>query len=195
MVGRADAVLFAGKLRPQDLHAGLRGNSIGTELWAVAVASDSPVRSLGHELLKQALTGEVIDWRPLGFELGPIAVVVPAHQATAARAARTLVPGNRFASSALHCGEPDQIAQQLRRQKGALAVVRVPAQGLGAGVRLLAIDGVSPTPAAFASGAYPYGVPLQLVTAGPATGVAQRWIGFAGSPEGRELLGQALGLP
>lgn len=197
MVGRADAVVFAGQLTPQDQHAGLRGVPFGTELWAVAMASDSPVHSLSRDLLRQVLTGELVDWRQLGFELGPIAVVAPAHQPTAARAARALVPGDRFASSSLRVGDLELVARQLRREPGAIAVVRVPAQGpgLGTGVRLLAIDRVPPTPAAFASGAYPYGVALQLVTTGPAAGAAQRWIGFASSPEGRELLGHALALP
>jgi hypothetical protein len=197
LVGRADAALCAGRLSPQDQHAGLRGVPFGTELWAVAVASDFPVHSLSREVLRQVLTGELVDWGQLGFDRGPIAVVTPAHQATAARAARALVPGDRFASGALRLGDADLVARQLRVERGAIAVVRVPTSGLGlgTGVRVLAIDGVPPSPAAFAGGAYPYGLPVQLVTAGPVAGVAQRWVGFTGSRDGRELLGRTLALP
>lgn len=194
LVGRADGALFAGPLTAADLQAGLRATPLGVELWAVAVAPDFPLPMLNRSDLRQVLSGEVADWSQLGLALGPVVVATPADQRLASSAARALICGDRFAATAVRLGSERDIAALVGRQRGAIGVVRVTAERL-AGARLMPIDGATPTAAAFAAGAYPFGATLQLVTAGPAGTMAQRWLQFARTEAGREALGRSLLLP
>lgn len=55
----------------------------------------------------------------------------------------------------------------------------------GAPIKVLAVDGIEPTPANVRSGKYPYKRPLILVTRGRATGQAARFIDWLRSPAGQ----------
>ena len=62
----------------------------------------------------------------------------------------------------------------------------------GVGVRLLQIDWSAPTLDAFVFGAYPFAMPVTLVTAGQPAGVAGDFLAFARSPQGNTLLRRSL---
>jgi len=55
-------------------------------------------------------------------------------------------------------------------------------------VKTLAIDGVEPTEANAASGAYPIVRPLNLLTKGDPTGVVEAWLDFILSDEGQAIV-------
>jgi hypothetical protein len=54
--------------------------------------------------------------------------------------------------------------------------VRAEAAAAAPGVRVLAIDGVAPSAAAFRSGAYRAGIPVFAVTGPAPPGAAARWL-------------------
>lgn len=192
MVGRADFALFSGCLSARELHAGLRQTRLGFELFALAVAPDFPARSLTRAQVRQVLTGQVSDWQQLGYDAGPVVAVVPAERGLAERAARALILGDDFAASAVRVATERHVADQILRNKGAIGVVRLTGRPLESGQRLLQIDWTSPSPEAFGYGTYPFGVPVQLVTSGQPSGLALRFLQFARSEDGVELLGRTL---
>lgn len=190
MQGRADFAVIGGNLSVRDQQAGLRQTRLGVELFALAVAAPSPVRSLTSSQVRKVLTGEVRSWNELGYAGGAVVVYVPADGGRRERAAKVLIPGDALATSCI-ATDDDQLPQVLGNP-GALGVVRVGAEPPGDGVRLLQIDWSAPTLDAFVFGAYPFAMPVTLVTAGQPAGVAGDFLAFARSPQGSTLLRRSL---
>ncbi|MFO1076488.1 MAG: hypothetical protein U1E73_02040 [Planctomycetota bacterium] len=190
-VGRVDLAIVGDALSVRDLDSGLRQVRIGVELFAVAVADAFPLQSIARSQMRLVLTGAVRDWRQLGYDRGAIEVVVPAQASLAERAARTLIRGDTFTTTAVRVGSERHVADQLLRNPDAIAVVRV-GRSLPAGVRLLEIDWTPPSLQAFDYGNYPYGVPLHVVTAGPPDRLAAQFLAFATGEDAREFLGRTL---
>ena len=101
MIGRADFGLIGGALSQREIQAGLRQTQIGVELFAMTVSPTSSVRSLDTTQIRQIFTGQVTDWQQLGFDAGPIVAVVPSDRRLAERAAKVLIPGDKFASTCI----------------------------------------------------------------------------------------------
>ncbi len=192
MLGRADFGVIGGRLSARDLQAGLRQQPLGVELFALSVAPDSPVRSLTHQQVRQIFTGQVTSWSQLGIAGGSIVAVVPSERALAARAAKTLIAGDRFAASCVGVASEKHVADQILQNPGAIGIVRVTGQPCESGQKLLQIDWSPPTVEAFGYGTYPFGVPMTLVTSGQPSGIAKDFLAFARSGEGRALMGRSV---
>ncbi|MDO8348957.1 MAG: substrate-binding domain-containing protein [Planctomycetota bacterium] len=194
MTGRVDMALLGGSLSTREQHAGMRQTRLGVELFALAVAADFPTHSLTRSQVRQVFTGEITDWQQLGYDRGPVVAVVPADQELANRAAHALILGDNFTASAIRVASGRHVADQILRNRGAIGVVRVTG-AMEAGQKLLQIDWTPPTAEAFGYGTYPYGMPLHLVTSGQPNETALRFLEFAKSEDGRELLGRTLLVP
>lgn len=190
-LGRADFAIIGGNVSARDNQAGLRGTRVGVELFALAVAPGSPLRSLTHQQVRQVFTGQVQRWSQLGLEGGAIVAVVPSDRAMSERAAKTLIPGDAFASVCLGVASEQHVADQILREPGAIGIVCVTGQPLVPGMRLLQIDWTTPSVDAFGYGTYPFGIPVTLVTSGQPAGVAADFLRFARG-EGRDLLARSL---
>lgn len=194
LVNRVDMALLGGSLSPRERRAGLRQTRIALELFALAVAADFPLQSVSSSQMRQLLTGTVHDWQQLGCNRGAVVVVIPSHGPLASRAARKMILGDNFTANAVRSSSDRHVADQILRNPGAIAVVRVKTTPT-MGMKLLQIDWTPPTPEAFGYGTYPYGMPLQVVTSGKPDAVVQRFLEYAASQDGRELLGRSLLLP
>lgn len=188
--GRADFAIVGSALSVREQRAGLQQTRLGVELFALAVASHSPVRSLTSSQVRKVLTGEIRDWNELGHAGGAMSVYVPGDRAQAERAATVLIPGDPFGPACIRMDE-DQ-APRVLTAPGAIGVVRVGAGRLGQDVRLLQIDWSPATADAYAFGTYPYGVPVALVTVGQPAGAARDFLAFVRSAAGKALLGRSL---
>lgn len=191
-LGNADFAVIGGNLSPRDQRAGLRATRLGIELFALAVAPDSPLRCLTSHQVRQIFTGQVQRWSQLGLDGGPIVAVVPSERSLAERAAKALIPGDPFTSTCLGVASERHVADQLLREPGAIGIVSVTGQPRVDGLRLLQIDWVAPSADAFAYGTYPFGLPITLVTSGPPSGIAAEFLAFASSDEGRGLLARTM---
>ena len=191
-VGRADAALVSGSLCGRDLQAGLREVRLGVELFALFVAPSAGVESLNPSQIRRIFTGQVKDWRELGFAPGEITPVVPADRGARARAARVMIPGDRLWAGCTPVSSLEQLVEQWETLPGAVALMRVPRGGATPKVRGVQIDRVSPSLAAFGVGSYPYGVPLQLVSMGAPTGPVTELLAFSRSVAGRAKLSRLL---
>lgn len=113
MVGRAAFGVIGGTLSPREIRAGLRQTQIGVELFALSASPLSSVRSLTKQQVRQIFTGQVTDWQQLGFDGGPIVPVIPSDRTMAERAQRTLIPGDKFASTCVRVASERHVADQL----------------------------------------------------------------------------------
>jgi phosphate transport system substrate-binding protein len=194
MVHRVDLALLGGSLSTREQGAGLRQTKLGLELFALAVAPDFPLESISSSQMRQVLSGQVREWQQLGCDRGAVVVVVPSRKPLANRAARELIRGDSFSANAIRVADDQHVADQILRNPGAIAVVRV-LSAPRVGMKLLQIDWTPPTPEAFAYDNYPYGVPLHVVYSGQPDEFTQRFLDYAGSEAGREILGRTLLLP
>jgi len=184
MIGRADFGLIGGTLSQREIHAGLRQTQVGVELFALTVSPMSSVRSLDANQIRQIFTGQVTDWQQLGFEAAPIVPVVPTDKAMLARAAKVLIPGDKFASTCVRVKSERHVADQILQHRGAIGLVRLTEGPREPGQKLVDINWTAPSAAAFGYGTYPYGVPLQLVTSGMPDQLALDFLAFARSEAG-----------
>lgn len=193
LLGRADFAVVGTKLSERERQAGLRETRLGVELFALAVAPDSPVRSLTQFQVRQIFTAQVADWKQLGFPAGPIVAIAPSDPAKAERAARVLMPGDVFAEPVARVASTRHVADRLLHDPTGIGIVTIDADKVS-GLQLVAIDWTPPTPEAYEYGTYPFGVPVHLVTAGEPAGEAQRFLTFLRGTA-RERLTAKLCLP
>ncbi|MGE3174622.1 MAG: substrate-binding domain-containing protein [Planctomycetota bacterium] len=173
LVGKVDFTITTTALSERDRRAGLMATPLGVEVWTLVVAADSPLYDLSRDAARRLLCGQLRDCRDLGLVPGPITLGVPRAADARERANRALLPGEPFADQATPVDGGRGAFDLLLREPRAIAIVQVAALTPDAGVRALSIDGVPPNRATFASGAYPYGAPLLVVTNGPPRGAAQ----------------------
>ena len=170
---------------------------IGREAFVFFVEEDEPVDGLTQDQLRAIYHGDVTDWGQVGGRTGEIA----AFQRPAGSGSQTMM---EYFMGEVSLKEPqtyetvDSMAGVIRHvaqyanQRGALGYsFRYFIQGLSQeeGVKLLAVDGVSPDLAHIEDGSYPLTVPLCLVTRkdDPNPNVG-KMIDFFLSPDGQTLV-------
>ena len=162
--------LIEGDVEEQGME--LEITPIGREAFVFFVEEDEPVDGLTQDQLRAIYHGDVTDWSQVGGRAGEIA----AFQRPAGSGSQTMM---EYFMGEVSLKEPqtyetvDSMAGVIRHvaqyanQRGALGYsFRYFIQGLSQeeGVKLLAVDGVSPDLAHIEDGSYPLTVPLCLVT-------------------------------
>ena len=145
---------------------------IGREAFVFFVEEDEPVDGLTQDQLRAIYHGDVTDWSQVGGRAGEIA----AFQRPAGSGSQTMM---EYFMGEVSLKEPQTYetvgsmegvirhVAQYANQRGALGYsFRYFIQGLSQekGVKLLAVDGVTPDLAHIEDGSYPLTVPLCLVT-------------------------------
>ena len=170
---------------------------IGREAFVFFVEEDEPVDGLTQDQLRAIYHGDVTDWSQVGGRAGEIA----AFQRPAGSGSQTMM---EYFMGEVSLKEPQTYetvgsmegvirhVAQYARQRGALGYsFRYFIQGLSQekGVKLLAVDGVTPDLAHIEDGSYPLTVPLCLVTRkdDPNPNVG-KMIDFFLSPDGQTLV-------
>ena len=201
---RGDADLFFGA-RPSadqlayaaDLGVELEITPIGREAFVFFVEEDNPVDSLTRDQLRAIYHGDVTDWSQVGGTPGEIA----AFQRPAGSGSQTMMEyfmGEVSLKEPLTYEMVDSMAGVIRHvaqyanEHGALGYsFRYFIEGLSQeqGVKLLAVDGVSPDLPHIEDGSYPLTVPLCLVTRKDAPNPnVKNMIDFFLSPDGQTLV-------
>ncbi len=190
LLGRCDFAILGSALAAADVEAGLRQTRLGVELFGLAVAQKSALRSLTRAQMRSVLAGQVATWSELGCEGGNVVAFVPSDRAVRDRAAMAMIPGDPFGRDSVpaHDGE---LVRQLQRP-GSIAVVRITGQSLPQGMRLLQIDWNPPSVEAFGNGYYPFGLPIVMATAGEPTAMAANFAAWARTSSDAESLGSMI---
>ena len=170
---------------------------IGREAFVFFAEEDEPVDGLTQDQLRAIYHGDVTDWSQVGGRAGEIA----AFQRPAGSGSQTMM---EYFMGEVSLKEPQTYetvgsmegvirhVAQYANQRGALGYsFRYFIQGLSQekGVKLLAVDGVTPDLAHIEDGSYPLTVPLCLVTRkdDPNPNVG-KMIDFFLSPDGQTLV-------
>lgn len=152
---------------------------VARELYAVVVHPENPVAGVTADELAGIFAGRITSWSALGGADAPIRVVVygelPAALRRTAPEAATRPADSASAALAAVAGDRH-------------AVACLPARGLDARVKALAVDGAAPTLAEAEAGRYRLTVPLRLVFV--SAPIANRWaelLAFVRGPAGRRI--------
>ncbi|MBN1485221.1 MAG: phosphate ABC transporter substrate-binding protein [Chloroflexia bacterium] len=178
-----------------DEAAGIEVHRIAIDVLAVIVHPDNPLENLTRQQLQDIYLGRVSNWKQVGGDDQEIVVVI-----------RETTSGTRgaFDNIVLGGAEPAASGLEVAITAGDVAAIvadRPAAVGyvgfgnLEENVKLVAIDGLLPSPEAAREGRYTLVRPLQLLTGPLSQPLAQLFVEFATGPEGQRVVQESGWIP
>jgi len=160
----------------------------------VLVHERSPLRTISIEQLAQLYGGSVLDWSALAAGSGaPEWVSTPAGAASRELFVARVLSGEPPSSATVLVPNDRAVSEFVAAHPKALGFASVAT--LGEGVRLLALDGVTPSAANVARGDYAHTWALYALVSPSAPAAATAWIALATSSAGQELIAERYTLP
>lgn len=169
LLGKTDAAVATVPPAPHEVQDGLTTSLLGVELFAFVVHSSSSLYNLRIDDARLIADGNVVDWRLVRLDAGPVTLVVSQGRGAVERATRSLMPGRRLSGSAIWADSTAAAIERIARDPNAVAFVPLSEVTQDENVRVLTVDGAAPSRDAFTDGRYPIGAPLWLITRGGAT--------------------------
>lgn len=159
---------------------------IARDAVAVIVNKKNPVRALTADQVKRIYLGQITNWNQVG---GPNAPIVLSGRTGASGTyeffkekflgnTRQSIRTKAYASNGM-------VRSSITRNRYAIGYVSL--AYVNPSVRAIKIDGVTPSKATAASGAYPYVRPLYFLTKGAPSAEAQAFITWCMSPAGQTI--------
>jgi phosphate transport system substrate-binding protein len=188
-------------LKPQEIQSGLVGVPIARDALAVVVGIDNPYKGgLTIDQLRGIFQGKITNWSQLGGADQPIKVINrAADSGTQTFFKDAVLLGSDFAPDSanfttLPHDETTSMLQALGKNGiGYSTVQQVATQRT---IRVLAIDGVSPTDiSATKSGVYPISRVILLVAKKETSPAVKEFIDLALSPSGQQIVRQVGFIP
>jgi phosphate transport system substrate-binding protein len=207
--GKVDAIFVAQASEKHRKLAGERGvqlqsTPIAREAFVFLASDANPVRSLRAEQLRAIYAGRIVNWR----EVGGADLPIVAYQRPENSGSQTVMLARVMQGEPMRRAMQEEVAQGMGGLVRRVAAYRNAPQSLGysfryfatsmhgaKGVRLLAVDGVEPTPANIANGTYPFTVDLFMVTASHSRPATERLRAWLLAPEGQQLIANVGYLP
>lgn len=184
--GTADVGMSSRALIPSET-AGLVQTVVARDGIAVIVHASNPVRGLSLAQLRAIYSGVIGNWRELGGADARITVITREDGSGTRDAFEQFVmgPSHQITPSALVTAYSGGLRKMVSQDPDAIGYVTF--SQLNALVHALAIDGVSPSEPAIASGRYSLQRPFVFLTRGAPTGPARTFIEFVLSAAGQQI--------
>ena len=180
--GVVDVGMSSRGLNPDELGKGLVDHAIAFDIIAIVVNTSMPITNLSDTQIKAIFTGKVKNWKALGGPDKSIVVVVR-DQASGTReifdkkalgATDTVVVES--VSSAIQCSSNGVMREIVGSTPNAIGYISF--GYVNKNLKAISFNGVGPTVADAATGAYPIARFLHLYTKGEAKGVVKGYIDF-----------------
>jgi len=189
--GTADIGMASRALKPEETD--LAAHTIAMDGVGVIVHRDNPVQALTDEQVMAIYTGRVSNWSEVGGVGAPITVVNKADgRATLEVFLKHFGLASPDIKASVIIGDNQQGIRTVAGDVNAIGYVSVGAAdheiGRGVPIRLLPMDGVEATTANVRNGSFPMSRPLNLVTYGSVSPLAQAFIDFARSSAVNDLV-------
>lgn len=189
--GTADIGMASRALKPQETD--LTGHTIAMDGVGMILHRDNPVQSLTDEQVIAIYTGRVSNWPEVGGVDAPITVVNKADgRATLEVFLKHFGLASPDIKASVIIGDNQQGIRTVAGDVNAIGYVSVGTAdyeiGRGVPIRLLPMDGVEATTANVRNGTFPMSRPLNLVTYGSVSPLAQAFIDFARSSTVNDLV-------
>jgi len=192
-------VTIAGVSRPlkkEEKKQNLVGTVIGLDAIAVFVHIENPVKNLTKEQLKGIFTGKIRNWKEVGGNDSPIepnTEIAGAKRATMLEFQEMIMDKAPYGEGFKEIDFPkDQIIETAKNKNTICTVSRGLLMKLSAymrtKVKVVTVNGASPSETDILSNVYIISRPLLLVTEGIPKGEAKQFIEFMLTPEGQKIV-------
>ncbi|GAB1489287.1 phosphate ABC transporter substrate-binding protein [Opitutaceae bacterium] len=157
---------------------------------AVIVNESSPLAGLTARQVEQIFTGDVTDWSAVGGSVGAISIYTRNTSSGTYTDFKDLAMKRRdYARSSQKMAGNEQIAAEVARNPSGIGYVGLAYTG-APGIKVLAINGTTPSKQAVQEKKYPYARPNFYYTNGDPTGVAGEFLAFTLSDAGQKIVEQ-----
>ena len=157
---------------------------------AVIVNSANPVKSLTKKQVEQVFTGEVTDWSAVGGSGGKISIYTRNTSSGTYSEFKELAMKKRdYGPGSQKMAGNEQIAAEVGKNPGGVGYVGM-AYTKAAGVKVVAVDGASPSIKSVQDHSYSYWRPTFYYTNGEPSGVAKEFLDFTLSAAGQKIVTQ-----
>jgi phosphate transport system substrate-binding protein len=157
---------------------------------AVIVNTANSIKGLTKKQVEQIFTGEITDWSAVGGSGGKISVYTRnTSSGTYAEFKELAMKKRDYAQDSQKLAGNEQIAQEVGKNPSGVGYVGL-AYTKASGVRVVPIDGASPSKESVLAKSYPYARPTFFYTNGEPTGVVKEFIDFTVGPEGQKIVEQ-----
>ena len=157
---------------------------------AVIVNTANPIKGLTKKQVEQIFTGEIADWSAVGGSGGKISVYTRnTASGTYAEFKELAMKKRDYAQDSQKLAGNEQIAQEVGKNPNGVGYVGL-AYTKASGVKIVPIDGASPSKESVLAKSYPYARPIFFYTNGDPTGVVKEFFDFTVGPEGQKIVEQ-----
>jgi phosphate transport system substrate-binding protein len=157
---------------------------------AVIVNTANSIKSLTKKQVEQIFTGEVTDWSAVGGSGGKISVYTRnTSSGTYAEFKELAMKKRDYALDSQKLAGNEQIAQEVSKNPNGVGYVGLAYTKAG-GIKIVPIDGASPSKESVLAKNYPYARPTFYYTNGDPTGAVKEFIDFTVGPEGQKIVEQ-----
>ena len=157
---------------------------------AVIVNSANPIKGLTRKQVEQIFTGEIADWSAVGGSGGKVSVYTRnTSSGTYAEFKELAMKKRDYAQDSQKLAGNEQIAQEVGKNRNGVGYVGL-AYTKASEIKVVPIDGASPSKESVLAKSYPYARPTFFYTNGQPTGVVKEFIDFTVGPEGQKIVEQ-----
>src|SRR4029077_12847654 len=157
---------------------------------AVIVNSANPIKSLTKKQVEQIFTGDVADWSAAGGSGGKISVYTRNTSSGTYSDFKELAMKKRdYAPGSQKMAGNEQIASAVRKDPAGIGYVGMAYTKAG-GVKVVSIDGATPSTQSVQNHSYPYWRPTFYYTNGEPSGIAKSFLDFTLSSVGQKIVNQ-----
>ena len=157
---------------------------------AVIVNSANPVKALTKKQVEQIFTGDVTDWSAIGGSGGKISVYTRNTSSGTYSEFKELAMKKRdYAPDSQKMAGNEQIAQEVGKNANGAGYVGL-AYTKASGIKVVAIDGATPSKESVLGKKYPYARPTFYYTNGEPSGLAKEFVDFTVSDAGQKIVEQ-----
>lgn len=157
---------------------------------AVIVNAGNPVKSLTRKQVEQIFTGDITDWSGAGGSGGKISIYTRNTSSGTYSEFKELAMKKRdYAGGSQKMAGNEQIAAEVGKNPSGIGYVGM-AYTKANGVKVVSIDGATPSIKTVQDHSYPYWRPTFYYTNGEPSGVAREFLDFTVSSVGQKIVAQ-----
>ncbi|HET9857236.1 MAG TPA: phosphate ABC transporter substrate-binding protein [Chthoniobacterales bacterium] len=157
---------------------------------AVIVNSANPVKSLTKKQVEQIFAGDVTDWSAVGGSGGKISIYTRNTSSGTYSDFKELAMKKRdYAGGSQKMAGNEQIAAEVGKNAHGIGYVGMAYTKAG-GVKVVSIDGATPSTRSVQDHSYPYWRPTFYYTNGEPAGLAKQFLDFTVGPGGQKIVAQ-----
>ena len=168
----------------------LKPTTVAYDGIAVIVNSASAIKGLTRRQVEQIFTGEVTDWSAVGGTPGKISTYTRnTSSGTYAEFKELAMKKRDYARDSQKLAGNEQIASEVAKNPAGVGYVGL-AYTKAQGIKVVPIDGATPSKESVLGKNYPYARPTFFYTDGDPTGVAKDFVDFTISDAGQKIVEQ-----